>query len=293
MDTEIIEFMRTSFSPEMAESYEKSFELFSKFNVEDYILPFNEIYMLVDEFDLTYIQQQFNDQLVVTLNDVLHQHGIFMNDEATIALLNEVLDGILNIENYEDHEMILTILDNEVSDEEKIADIFSLVTQTESETLLTGLDRVNPGMLRTISTLFNGRQMLLQGLSNSEASTIKAKAEWVKRLYSLTSQEFKDCRVTVVYPKLEDGLRLNMGFQFYHDLLWDEISQLTNADIARDLVGISIISCDQSEKVLENIKAFVGTFFHDLDQIGRVIDLATRQFLVSKQDNGIAIIPQG
>ncbi len=289
MDIEIVEFMRASFSPEMASTYEKSFELFSLFNVEDYILPFDQIYMQVDDFDLTYIQQLLNDQLGITLNDVLHQHGIFMSDVASYDVLNEILEGIRDLENYSDHEHVLTILASEISDEEKIAEIFALVTTVETEVILVSLERVNPGLLRTIDKLFNDRKQLVESVSNNENETIKAKAEWVKRLYSLTSQEFKDCKTSALYPKLEEGLRFNMGFHFYYDLLWDEVSHGVNADIARDFVGMAIISNDKSEKVLETVKDYVGKYFHDLDQIGRVIDLATRQFLVSKQDNGIGV----
>ena len=46
----------------------------------------------------------------------------------------------------------------------------------------------------------------------------------------------------------------------------------------------------KSEQVLETIKEYVGKYFSDIDQIGRILDLATRQFLVSKQDNGVTTV---
>ena len=290
MDIEIIEYLKTSVSPETADVYEKSFDLLSRFNVEDYIQPFDQIYMQVDDYDLTYILEQFDTAIMTVLNSLLNQHGIFITEEASHTLLNEILEGILNIENYDDCDGVLTILDTDYPDEEKLAEILTLVTATDAETIMTCLERINPGLLRTISALFNGRKQLADSMSQTEGSLIKAKAEWVKRLYSLKSVEFRDCKESKLFPKLEEGLRFNMEFQFYCNLLWDEIAHLNNADIARDLVGMAIISNDKSEKVLEIIKEYIGTYFSDLDQIGRVIDLSTRQFLVSKQDNGIAII---
>ena len=138
------------------------------------------------------------------------------------------------------------------------------------------------GFVKTMSS-----KQITDVVSNNEATVIKAKAEWVKRLFNLSTPEFKNCFESVLYPKLVDGLRFNMSFQFYYDMLWDEISQKTDAGIARELVGIAIISNDKSEKVLETIKEYVGKYFYDLDQIGRIVDIATRQFLISKQDNGI------
>lgn len=287
MDIEIVEFIRSSFSPEEATTYEKSFELFSKFNLENYILPFNEIYMLVDDFDLSYIHQQFHDQLNETLHGVLNEHGIFVNEETSFSLMNEILEGILNIESYNDYETILSILATENTDEEKFADIFALVTTEDSDSILLSLERVNPGLFRVITKMVEERKQMTEVVSNNEASIIKAKAEWVKRLYNLSGPEVKGCFESVLYPKLVDGLRFNMSFQFYCDMLWDEISQKTDVGIARELVGMAIISNDKSEKVLETIQEYIGKYFYDLDQIGRIIDFATRQFLISKQDSGV------
>lgn len=290
MDIEITEYLKATSSPEMAATYEKSFELFNHFNLEDYIQPFDAIYMEVDNYDTTYIQQRFNDVMEDTLRGLLANHGIFVSDEATHEIMNVILEAILDIEHYEDVDMVLSILDSATGDEEKFAEILALLSTVEQEEFMNAIDRVNPGLIRTITTLFNERKQATAVFEIPEAVTIKAKAEWIKRLYSLKSVEFRDCKESKLFPKLEEGLRFNMEFQFYCNLLWDEIAHLNNADIARDLVGMAIISNDKSEKVLEVIKEYIGTYFSDLDQIGRVIDLSTRQFLVSKQDNGIAVI---
>lgn len=287
MDIEIIEFIRSSFSPEEATTYEKAFELFSKFNVENYILPFNEIYMLVDDFDLTYIQQQFHDQLNEMLHDVLNEHGIFVNDETTFNTINGILEGILAIETFEDKSQIQSILDSENTDEEKFADIFTLVSDLDSDTILISLERVNPGLFRTIRKMVDIDVQATEIISNNDVVIIKEKAEWVKRLFSLSTVEFKECKTSILYPKLEEGLRFNLAFDFYYNMLWDSIASLNNYDIARELVGMTIISNDKAEKAVEVIREYLGKYFYDIDQIGRIMDLATRQFLVSKQDNGI------
>jgi len=290
MDIEIIDYMKVTFSPEMAESFEKSFELFNRFNLEDYILPFDSIYMEVDNFDTTYIQQRFIETMENTIRDLLNNHGIFVSDDATHDTLNAILEAILDIEYYEDIDMVLSIMDSEVSDEEKFSEVLALLSTVEQEEYMNAIERVNPGLIRTITTLFNGRKQAAEILQTPESVTIKAKAEWVKRLFSLTSTEFRDCKLSILFPKLEEGLRFNMEFDFYYNLLWGDVSHLTNADIARDLIGMAIVSSNKSEQVLETIKEYVGKYFSDIDQIGRILDLVTRQFLVSKQDNGVTTV---
>ena len=245
--------------------------------------------MLVDDFDLTYIQQQFHDQLDGMLHSVLNQHGVFIQDNTSFEMMNVILEGISSVESYIDREAILTIISTENTDEEKLADILDLVTIIDSDSILLTLERVNPSIIRRIKELVEEHKAIADVISNTEITQIKAKAAWVKRLYELSGPEVKDCSNSVLYPKLTEGLRLNLSFQFYYDMLWDEISQSTNAGIARELVGMAIISNDQSERVLEVIREYVGKNFYDLDQIGRINDIAMRQFLVSKQDNGVKL----
>lgn len=289
MDFEIVEYLRATFSPEMAATYEESFQLFSHFNVEDYILPFSEIYSLVDDFDSTYIQQQFVDQLDVSQRSLLNAHGIFMNDEATAQFMNDILEGLKSVDSYSDIAAILTILDTQNTDEEKFSDIFEHVTTQPADVILTNLNRVNPGLIRKIAEIYNERRQHLSELSNNETTVIKQKAAWVKQLYQSDNLIFKQCKQTALYPKLEEGLRFNMAYDFYFKMLWDEIDEFGNYDLARELVGMAIISSDASDKVLETLRDTLSANFSDIDQIGRITDIATQQFLVSKQDNGVSI----
>lgn len=287
MDIEIIEFVKTSSSPEMAATYEKSFDLFNKLNLEDYIQPFDQIYAMVDDFDLGYTQQCLFDTLNSLLQQLLNEHGVFVNDEATPDAINYILEGIYVIDSYSDSDAVLTILDADIADEEKFAEIFALITELEAETTLNILERVNPGVIRKISLIFTDKKALFDKLASTDAEIIKKKADWIKRLYSAQTPEFKDCKDTILFKRLEEGLRFNLEFDFYRELFWDEVAHYSNADLARELIGMAIVSSDKSDQALDSVKEFVGTHLSDIDQIGRVLDLATRQFLVSKQDNGI------
>ncbi len=291
MDIEIIEYMKSSFSVEMANTYQKAFGLFSDINLEDFIIPYDEIYATVDDFDSTFIQQQFETRLNADLNKVLNVHGIFIADGATNDFMTELLESITQVEGYMDYNHVLDILNSEITDEEKVANVLDLVSELESEDFMNGIECVNPGIVRKLFDVFGKLKNDHDSVSNNQAVIIKGKAEWVKRLYSATTVEFKNCKKSILYPQLEEGLKFNLEFGFYFNLLWSAISELSNDDIAREFVGMCIISSDKSEVALDTIKDYVGKYFHDMDQIGRIIELATRQFLVSKQDNGVTLNP--
>lgn len=287
MQTEILEFIRSTYGTEVGELYEESFELFSHFNLEDYISPYTEIYMLIDDYDYGYINTLFNNTLFNHLLDLVKIHGIFVIDSITSRDMVNILSAISKLEEYEDTNAIINILEADTSDEAKLCDIFYLVSNVASEDYLSVIESLNPGLIRSIHELFKDRLDATDCVPDEDVEDIRNKAQWVKKLYSFKDRDFKDCKVSVLYPKLQEGLQFNMEFSFYCKYLNDQLGELSIHDFARDLVGMSAISIDQSDRVLENIKQYLSMNIHDIDQSARIMDIATRHYLLSKQDNGI------
>lgn len=276
MKEDIINFINNIAGPETSGIYLRAFKLFDLMNLEDYILPFDEISTMSEELDSISLIDKCNTLLDEFITDLLKQHGIFIFDETKIHEALMILELIPIIVQYEDFNSLLNITDTDISDEEKLASILSIVGSNEIEFYITLIERVNPGLIRKISELLNNKKSDIVEYSNTNEQVV------------LINKLFNNVNNSIIYPKLKDGLKFNMLFDLYIKLYWEDIVSTEDYIlISRDLVAICIISNDKKSRVLETIKDFIGINLSDLNLINKVLDTAYKFHLDVVQDNGI------
>lgn len=279
---EIIEWLRSTVDNETANLYLRAFKLFDDLNVEDYALPFQEFFNLIDDYDSDFIIGQMNLTVETMLESLLNQHGIFVSDDATPAQMVLIIEAIEFLPKFEDANAVLTILDSDIDNEEKLNSILELVTIESVETFLTIVERINPGLIRKIRQLFETKAQQQANAVVVNQEELMKKVELIKKLY-------KGIETSPVYKRIQEGLHFNLKFDFYFGLVWEEISVNQPNDIARDMLAIIVMSIDKSEKVLEVLKEVIGTNVGDLELLGKILDNGTKQFLLLQQDNGVKL----
>lgn len=276
MKEEILDWITGILGPDTKSLYERAFDLFQQINFLETLDYFQEIMNLSDDRDIEDTTDLLNEALYTQLEVVLKQHGVFIQKETPISVMLDIIENLIGIENSQEQEQISIIYQSSSSDEEKLAEILELNGVQSSEYYLEYIERINPGLVRKIGSLFS----TYQPSYNVDNNNIGNKVLLIKKLYSKN----KD---SSIYQKLNEGLKFNMQYQFYLDLFWPIISEQNPENLARDLIGIAVISCDQFSNVLAITSKSVGEAMSDIDLIGRINDSATKLFIELNQDSGI------
>lgn len=205
--------------------------------------------------------------------ELLCQQGVIPESDCSLEQLDLLLNGLLDIQNYEVFVEITDCVQDGNSTEESLALMLELVTPWPSETLYQLLDSVSDGCIRRIQAI--GKEQLYNGIAvEQEAPVLDEQAETLRR-YS----RFLDRKDLLVLELISTGLRLGYPLAIYLRTYGNEVAGLEPRQCAEELIGLALVSSDAQSTPREAIKEVLDQFVSSLDQITR-IDAAIKDTLL-------------
>lgn len=217
----------------------------------------------------------YNGDLIDSLHTILLtgckkclcNHGVFFNEETTLPQYVKAVEGLIWLNNTEDHEAIVNIFNEDVSDKDKLASLFQYVNNDSLEKWQDALTDVSQLLIERILIDHNETRIITEDRSEYDLSTLtRYDVKFQNRLYR-TAVEFG------ANPGIMDPITL---LEMFRDKLssWAPFSP---RDAAIDLVGLVIFSSLDQKNLVKATVELSERFYTDAgfmmalkSQIGQV-----------------------
>lgn len=275
MITELNDFINQTETPEMADVLTSAHKTLNRIGLVGYEERFRELLNMEEQYskgDLAIlIRRRTQDMLI----ELITQHGVIPEaSQADIESLTVLLNGILDLQEYETYKDITDCVQDGISTEEQFAQMLELVTPWHAESLLELVESVSDAFIKRICDFYKDKDY--DGISmEQEAPTELSDAAARFRRYL----KFMENKPLLVMELIDGGLRIGYPLAIYLRTYGDEIAGLEPKRAAEELVALSIISADAQSTPQEAIREIIEEFVSSLDQITR-IDSAIRDIVL-------------
>lgn len=235
-------------------------ELLVKYNLGDYLLQVEDILYTDSQTDDNEILLKLKNLFSDLLENILSSHGILINEDLLITEKLELCSGLLLLQDYSDKVIINDYLSLDISNEEKLSEILSLVTVFNTEKILTMLAEVSDALIGKIKDII---QVQTKPDDVEEVLKYKEKYSKFKNLYK--NEELFSDRFVV------NTETIGLPFEVYLNSYISEIKgQPTIVEkIGSDMIGMCLIS--STEGIVQNIiKENIVKINNDVDFIVKV-----------------------
>ena len=128
-------------------------DLLVKYNLGDYLLQVEDILYTNSQTDDNEIILKLKNLYSDLLESTLISLGILITEDLLLSEKMELCSGLLSIQEYSDKVIINNFLSLDISNEEKISEILSLVTIFNTEKILTMLEEVSDSLIGRIKDI--------------------------------------------------------------------------------------------------------------------------------------------
>jgi uncharacterized protein involved in tolerance to divalent cations len=228
---------------DLYEQYKLSSDLICQFD-RDEINEYIEMYITGceetdgDNIVLDKAMQLYSD----TITSILNDFAITVTEDTDISMLNQLLIEICKIEEYEDSETILKLLSLDTSNEEKLADILSVVGIKDVSEYLECITEVDSSLLEKIKEKIQYSSFTVEDeIMSIDENQIVIK-EITDKLKLIINRLDNKHLYTIEFIK--SGAKIGLKFNQYLDLVFDNILENDSGFIAENLLLLASMSID-------------------------------------------------
>ncbi len=246
---------------------------FERIGLENYEQGFEELIMTdrlgdVDTGDTLVYVERLTKELQ---HKILNNHGVMVSEEAGIDVMRALIDGILDVQNYEDVTAIKRALETDESPEEQFASILSMVTALEAEEILLDVETVDAALLTRIG------ELSVEEPEVGDVEEAEVRNQHLRMLRVLCSMLATNQLVVMQF--LRDGLDVGYPFEVYFNLASPHFGEMKPEHIAQEMMAMALISSDGLGEPLAVIRTKLDDISTDMDVITRT-NIALRTMVV-------------
>lgn len=261
-------------TPELKYTLEQAFALFERIELADYESSYEEILATETAQERGRVLSSVVELTRMLQKKILTEHGLTLTSEATVEIYNDVIEGILQLGNYEDASALMQMCAMDVPAAEILAELLSLVCQRNADELLVYIDSVENALIVAI-------QKMAQSADHEVVDAAAGvNSEYVKRLVRFCDKI--GTRNLTVIESLKTGIRPGLTFTVYADLIGRGLEAMKVEDAANELVAMALLSCDGSDNPKSVIKENLEHYVSNLDMLTK-IDIRVTDLLLGLQ----------
>lgn len=261
----------TKVSPERADILRKAAQIIEAMGLHNVFLEIEQLLSMEDEIDPSQLLYDVEYILLQGMRVTLNNFSIY-SSSTNIELLIAIVEGVRDLEHYEDYDTVLAILETDQDDEETLAELLELTTEYPAEDFLNVLDSVSHRLTERIYSLFQEEDdnATEYGMENSVENI-------VKRLKAVSGLED-----SIVYDNIAEGLPLGLDPAHVVNRIVEDIAELSSKEVAKELALAILASNVENEKVAQCAKGHVEELFDNANFISdanMAIDVIVREAL--------------
>ena len=248
-------------TPEMLALLEMSFATFERIELQDYERQYEEILMTAE--DEAFAEQDPLTRIInLTLelqNKILRDHAIVLTDEATLEFHDQVISALLDLQQREMTDELLTALSMDGSSEELFAELLGLFLPLAPDEILLNLQSVDAFAITRI-------RAYIERAMGSVEEVIQDNAPHVEALRKLELAGVKPAKLLFV----QNVMPLGIPFVHYIDWIGHGLEQLTIEKAAHELLGMALASSDGVHNPRGVIKDNIDRYVSNIDSITKI-----------------------
>ena len=193
----------------------------------------------IDEIDLF-----FN----VALQDVLKQHGVILNEDTPLELVNLIISSIIDLMDYENSDEIERTLKTELGSVEIFCELIHLVMYKTVDELMPYVESVDVSLFSRLALHIENKEQEKTVQSTLEGSEREKRINAVKDLIGVTQNyELK------IIKLLGSGMEVGYAYEVYLNVLKPHLDMDNPEQVAEDLYAAALISLDGFSKPRETV----------------------------------------
>lgn len=248
-------------TPEMLALLEMSFATFERIELQDYERQYEEILMTAE--DEAFAEQDPLTRIInLTLelqNKILRDHAIVLTDEASLEFHDQVISALLDLQQREMTDELLTTLSMDGSPEELFAELLGLFLPLVPDEILLNLQSVDAFAITRI-------RAYIERAMGSVEEVIQDNAPYIEALRKLEFAGVKPTKLLFV----QNVMPLGIPFAHYIDWIGHGLEQLSIEKAAHELLGMALASSDGVNNPRGVIKAHIDRYVSNIDSITKI-----------------------
>lgn len=282
MDETLLLFIQQNFPEARILDYIETYELMRQLEVAEFEDELVNMLGIVEMYDVQDFLDLFHSKIVTYLRQVIGMHEIRVDDTAPIRTLIHVLDTIIRIQDWIDHDWVVTVTESALDDEEKFCEMAFTITGENPHGLIVHLEEVSPAFISKL-------QELHSPMSQTEIATHEDNPDLIEQLRLV--KEFVNYDDALGFKMLKIGIRVGAELSVYTNLIHKHFDNKTEEEISREIFVLLFMASDTYKDIMNALGSLLHLVFDDLNKITRIDTnvknklIAFEAFKVKKKHN--------
>lgn len=189
------------------------------------------------------------------LSNTIEKFGLSVEESVPLSVLCRILDGLLNIPEYGDPESLLKTLEQDVDDETRLCDVFSIVSSLSWYNFTPYITRVSDNLLPKMEEEINKNVQ-----PEEDNVDVRLYRDRVNRLRRHNPD-------TLALTIIQEGFRLATPLHTLLGRFHDELADVEDRPetLANYLIAILYVSDTPSEKMVEKGSELLEEYAKDIN----------------------------
>ena len=282
MDETLLLFIQQNFPEARILDYIETYELMRQLEVAEFEDELVNMLGLIEMYDIQDFLDLFHSKVVTYLRQVIGMHEIQVDDTAPIRTLIHVLDTIIRIQDWIDHDWVITVTESALDDEEKFCEMAFTLTGENPHGLIAHLEEVSSSFMAKL-------QELHAPMSQIEIATHEDDKDLIEQLRLV--KEFVNYDDALGFKMLKIGVRVGAELSVYTNLIHKHFDNKTEEEISREIFVLLFMASDTYKDIMNALGSLLHMVFDDLNKITRIDTnvknklIAFEAFKVKKKHN--------
>ena len=244
-------------SPERMALYEQCYAILDKFEVPQFDQVLDELVM--SQFDGSSDSISAIDKIdeffVTALKFVLIQHGVVVNEDTPLSMLQLIVSGISDLAEYENSDEIAKVLAGHLNNEETFCELISLVIYNRPDELLSYVESVDINLFKRISFHIESKEAIKESAELLDTASREARIKAIQSLI-VTTQNYS----LTVLEYLTSGMELGFDYEVYADRVVSQLIMEEPESVAENLYACALASKEGFDKPRETVLAHIDKY---------------------------------
>lgn len=217
--------------------------------------------------DTTLLTSRLHDLFVITVGDLLHKHGVEVVDDTRLPLMTSLLDAIASLTDYLIPTHLLDLLQSDAPDEERLAEVVSLLMVEDTTELLDTLVYVEPALLKRLEDHLNQQIRYELPETTQDTAFIHERVALINRL----QRQLGSDHLTVVRDVAAHGTPPGQSLTTLLDMTVDTLDGFSTTTLSTELYALALYSDTPAKDPTSLMTKAVEAYTDDYDEQVRLV----------------------
>ena len=243
MNIAIEEYIGQTYTLEMADNFNAAIALFERLNINSYEAFFLNELAEKENKDSEFLGSSFYYYLTGFVAQFVKEFGFTLLEDVTFENQVKIVSAYVALEDYIDNEAVIRICENDTTDSEKFAEMVALITDIDSDNVLSMIEQVDPASIITVQRIHIASSNTSSKLDDIlDQTPTEGQVRQFKAFKLFLGTGHPDLKIVEL---IRSGYDLGLPFSIYwqrvvNDLITEE-TEITGM-LAKEILGLMMAS---------------------------------------------------